>query len=506
MILPFISSVSYIFTDPKLKGLVDVLKPLIRDGYNPIVFCRFIPTVTYLTEELRKVLRNVEVEGVTGLLPPAERELRVNSLIEKPRRVLVCTDCLSEGVNLQEGFDAVVHYDLSWNPTRHEQREGRVDRYGQPSPTVKVITYYGKDNQIDGIVLRVLLRKHETIRDSLGVSVPVPGNTEELIEAIFEGLLLRENEGMSAQILPGFEEYMKPRQQDLNLKWEEAAAREKRSRTMFAQQTIKVDEVKAELDSARSAVGSGVDVARFLSDAITMYGGIVSPLATPSQRSGEGRGGVHADLTEAPRGLRERLDLKEKTRFDAQFELPVKEGQLLLTRTHPLIESLAAYVMDTALDPIEDSRARRSGAVRTKLVERRTTVLLVRFRYHILTTMGEETRQLLAEDCQTLAFEGAPDNAAWIDTTLAERLMNMERPDENIDPMQAVDFVGRVIAGFEHLAPKLETIAEQRGIELLDAHRRVRTAARMRGIQYKVEAQLPPDVLGIYVYLPAKRV
>jgi len=47
------------------------------------------------------------------------------------RRVLVCTDCLSEGINLQDHFDAVVHYDLSWNPTRHEQREGRVDRYGQ---------------------------------------------------------------------------------------------------------------------------------------------------------------------------------------------------------------------------------------------------------------------------------------------------------------------------------------------------------------------------------------
>jgi SNF2 family DNA or RNA helicase len=47
--------------------------------------------------------------------------------------VLVATDCLSEGINLQDYFDAVVHYDLSWNPTRHEQREGRVDRFGQTS-------------------------------------------------------------------------------------------------------------------------------------------------------------------------------------------------------------------------------------------------------------------------------------------------------------------------------------------------------------------------------------
>ena len=51
------------------------------------------------------------------------------------RRVLVATDCLSEGVNLQHWFNAVVHYDLAWNPTRHEQREGRVDRFGQRATT-----------------------------------------------------------------------------------------------------------------------------------------------------------------------------------------------------------------------------------------------------------------------------------------------------------------------------------------------------------------------------------
>ncbi len=89
-----------------------------------------------------------------GQLPAFEREQRVARLGTFPRRLLVATDCLSEGVNLQDHFNAVVHYDLSWNPTRHEQREGRVDRYGQPSPTVRTLTYYGVDNQIDGIVAR----------------------------------------------------------------------------------------------------------------------------------------------------------------------------------------------------------------------------------------------------------------------------------------------------------------------------------------------------------------
>ena len=84
------------------------------------------------------------------------------------RRVLVATDCLSEGINLQDNFSAVIHYDLPWNPTRLDQREGRVDRYGQAAPEVKVLTIYGADNQIDTLILEVLVRKHRTIRATLG--------------------------------------------------------------------------------------------------------------------------------------------------------------------------------------------------------------------------------------------------------------------------------------------------------------------------------------------------
>src|SRR5690606_32137064 len=169
---------------------------------------RFIPTVHYLVEHLRDSTRGVEIAGITGSLPPAEREQRVSQLAEAPKRVLVCTDCLSEGINLQDHFDAVVHYDLSWNPTRHEQREGRVDRYGQPRDTIKVVTLYGMDNQIDASVVRVLLRKHRAIRNSLGISVPIPVESSEVIEAIFEGLLFHEERPATAQVLPGFEQYI----------------------------------------------------------------------------------------------------------------------------------------------------------------------------------------------------------------------------------------------------------------------------------------------------------
>ena len=80
---------------------------------------------------------------------------------EAEQRLLVATDCLSEGINLQSLFDTVVHYDLSWNPTRHQQREGRVDRFGQPAKLVRSVLLYSPDSAIDGAVLEVILRKAE---------------------------------------------------------------------------------------------------------------------------------------------------------------------------------------------------------------------------------------------------------------------------------------------------------------------------------------------------------
>ena len=477
--------------DRKLAGLVKILKQLLRDGYNPIVFCRFIPTVEYLQDELRKSIKKTEISGVTGSLPPAEREQRVAQLAKAEKRILVCTDCLSEGINLQQGFDAVVHYDLSWNPTRHEQREGRVDRYGQKRDRVKVVTYYGTDNQIDGVVLNALLRKHKSIRTSLGISVSVPGSSEDVIEAIFEGLLLREDQ----LTLPGFRQHLAEKQLDLDKSWEAVAEREKMSRTMFAQSAIKVDEVAAELEAARKAVGADAELKLFMRDAVGLYKGTLRE-----------NGHVQIDLSDSPRGLR---DVLPQTTFSAVYEPPAQSSDVELTRTHPIVENLANYVMNTALDKEsgddDQPQARRAGAIRTRAVTTRTTLLLLRLRYHLITRRAGAEKQLLAEDSLTLAFEGAPQNPNWLGAEAAEALLDAE-PDDNIAPQQASEFVRRVVDDIEAIMPELKARARQRGEELLAAHKRVRNAAYRRDEQrprHRVEPQLPPDVLGIYVFLPA---
>lgn len=474
--------------DQKMLGIVKEVKAMLKEGRRPILFCRFIPTAEYLAEQLRgKLPKGVEVIAVTGLLPSAEREARVHSLADHPKRVLVCTDCLSEGINLQELFDTVVHYDLSWNPTRHEQREGRVDRFGQPQKSVRILTYYGENNPVDGLVLEVLLRKHKTIRTSLGISVPVPADPNAVVEAMMEGLLFRGGStGQGEQLLFGFAD----ERDDIHLKWQLAGEREKASRTLFAQNTITPNEVAAELKETQEALGTGVELTRFVPDAVTLLSGVVASTAD---------GALELNFEGCPRALK---DLLDRSSVKGRFELPLAHPQeLYLSRTHPLVENLAGYLVTTALDEHSVGVASRCGAIRTDAVKTRTTLLLIRLRCHIVRQTPQGESRLLAEECRLLAFQGAPDGAQWLDDSQAEALLSAA-PTADLATPTRVNFVSKVIEGLPHLKSHLEAYAKQRAQELLASHQRVRTAGRQKGVRYQVHTQTPVDLLGIYVYLP----
>jgi hypothetical protein len=108
---------------------------------------------------------------------------------------------------------------------------------------------------------------------------------------------------------------------------------------------------------------------------------------------------------------------------------------------------------------------------------------------------------LLAEDCALAAFEGAPEQAVWLDEPVAGNLLTAT-PSGNVLHDQAAGFVARVIEGSGHLMPHLESLAQFHAQRLLEAHLRVRRAARLRNGKQNVKAQLPLDILGIYVFLP----
>ncbi len=476
--------------DPKLAKLQEHLALLLKEGFQPVVFCRYIATAHYLAAALQEKFKTATIKAVTGELTPDEREAAVEQLGEGETRVLVATDCLSEGINLQGLFTAVVHYDLSWNPTRHEQREGRVDRFGQKAREVRSTMLYGEDNPVDGAVLQVILRKAESIRKELGVLVPMPDNEGKLTQALMNAVLLRKGHLNAQSQLDLFGEPAK----EIDLAWQSAKEKAKQNRSIFAQRRLKPEDVLPEWRKSAAVLGGEVEVERFVSRAAAQLGAPLQPVKQHFKL-----------LTEhLPPAVRERLaaeGLSNTLRID--FHQPTAQGANFVHRTHPLVSVLADTLLEQALDDAsaaaDDAAVARAGAAFVQGVSLKTTVLLLRIRHQLTVTHGSQTRLLMCEEAVAVAASGsepfaelAPDMTRQL--LGAEATRNMPAPLRDRQLQTALD----ALPGWQ---PQLEAMAKARAQALLADHRRVREAAEGRG-SYQVTASLPVDVIGLYVLLP----
>ncbi len=188
------------------------------------------------------------------------------------------------------------------------------------------------------------------------------------------------------------------------------------------------------------------------------------------------------------------------TRLEVAFEPVAAKHVTLLHRAHPLVEGLASYVLNSALDPLLGGLARRAGVIRSKTVTTRTTLMLLRLRFHIVTTTRDGERHLLAEDALLTAFTGDPAAPQWLPEADAEKLIAV-KPDASVPPDIAIHHLVSVTDHLPTMNPVLDEFARKRGQELLAAHRCVRSAAGAKG-SYRIDHS-PPDVLGIYIFLPA---
>ncbi|MEW1872790.1 helicase-related protein [Streptomyces caelestis] len=524
-------------TDAKLRTLVDRVKRQLVDGYDPIVFCHYIPTAEYVARHLKEELgRSASVEAVTGTLHPDARQARVDELTaRRGRHVLVATDCLSEGVNLQEHFGAVIHYDLSWNPTRHLQRAGRVDRFGQPRRRVREITVYDTDTGIDGLVLKVLIQKHKDIADQTGVAVLVPDQGRGVLEALASALLLRGGQP-EGQLTLDFEDdpdFGRAREA-LHKEWESAAERESKVLTKFAHIGLRPEEVEAELDALRQALGDPGDIATFTRESLAQLG--AQPIGDARDRGFKApvdplpTGLKHAlgfyedaDQTAAPGGAA-KAKAKGRARTAARDlvfreDFPVARGEHALSRTDPAVRALARYLLDAAVDtglPPEERPARRLGVIRTRAVDRRTVLLLARYRFRLTLpgrTASDDPRVLVADDAQVLAWRTGDDGGrTWLSDEETAALLTAT-PDLNTLPALRDQQAARAAAELDddeindHLRARGQLLADR----LREAHQRVREAAGQRGRErgaaavrrIDVQPSGDPDLLGVYVYLGA---
>ncbi|HEJ2183075.1 TPA: DEAD/DEAH box helicase [Pseudomonas aeruginosa] len=473
--------------DPKVLELIRWVTYLTKEkGARPVVFCRFINTAEAVGAALQSVFKKHKVEVVTGRLTPEERRLRVEALEDYPDRILVATDCLSEGINLQRLSNAVVHYDLNWNPTRHQQRDGRVDRFGQQATEVWSVMMFGENSIIDGAVIKVIKEKMERIQKETGVVVPVPEDSASVSNALMQAMLLHSSRPRAQGMFDFGDAAVK-----LDDQWRNAEEDARRSQTRYAQSALKPEEVLPEWHRLRALLGGPEEVSRFTRRALLR---IDKPLGEqgPYWR-------VHYD--DMPQQLRERLAARRLTGtrlIGFEDNLPPEVAHV--GRTHPLVALLAETMAEGALDPasVEGKVALgRAGAWRTRAVDSLTTVLLLRLRFK-LTTSGRRT--LLAEEATALAFGPAATDAFVLG---ADALALLEADASgNIETSVIARQIDAALARLDGYQSAIAAYASTRAAQLSEDHDRVKAATRGEGATTEVEPVLPADVIGLYVLVP----
>lgn len=182
----FVDDLQSVTNDPKLDQLRTDIRSLERRGKDKIIiFTQYTDTLTYIRDALVQTHNEVGTYSGDGGYSYNEaddswtdvgKEVITQQFKSGDVRFLVCNDAASEGLNLQTA-DALINYDLPWNPMRVEQRIGRIDRIGQENDEVKIINYAYEDS-IDGDIYEQLEERLNLFENVVGNMRPVLSDLE----------------------------------------------------------------------------------------------------------------------------------------------------------------------------------------------------------------------------------------------------------------------------------------------------------------------------------------
>ncbi len=494
--------------DEKVRQALSIVRVALGEQMNPIVFCQYIQTAEYvgryIAERLAKdkKLKTVRVETVTSRLSDEERKMKIDELARSDRHVLVCTDCLSEGVNLQQGFEAIVHYDLPWNPNRMEQRNGRIDRFGQTAPQVLISTIHAKNNPVDDIVLNVLYKKQDEIRKQLGVYLPIADNDATLMETIMERFINAKTGGRVESSQPTLfdddEEWQRQLEEQRQIEIEKLKENEKISHTYFAHNNKQMDPTRltATLEEARSVIGGVDDTCHFVTDLLEHIGVTVNQDAEPLCFS--------FNISELPARLHHYFKsvATAKGVVRISFASPTPKHYMYIGRNHTFVEDLSRSVVNDTVNGGELS-ACRAMVTATTAVEHRTTILMMRVR-SVIRDKRQTDRELVGEEMIFIGYRGKIEAHDFLSQDEARSLFLEAEASDNTDltsQKMLLQNATRWIDNEATLRQHTDQIALERAAHLVDAFSKYRTYVSAAEYQV-VEPVLPMDVIAAYLFIP----
>lgn len=492
--------------DSKVKELAKAIDFALNSGYNPIVFCQYIQTAEYCKGIVEKHIRankkykDVAIEVITSKLTDEDRKMKIDELSKTPRHILVCTDCLSEGVNLQNGFNSVIHYDLPWNPNRVEQRNGRIDRFGQTEPEVSIFTLFDEENNpVDKIIMKVLYRKQEQIRKNLGIYIPIADNDSSLMENIMEEIIVLDTKQkfIHQPTLFDFEDFTETTEEH-ELRLQRAVEIEKKSHTYFAHNTKAMNPTRLveSLNEAKKVIGDVNDTRDFVVSELRHAGINVKEDILPLCYSFQ--------LIELEDNLKSYFSraIDKKGTVRISFASPTPKNYMYIGRNHSFVEDLSRGVVNDTINggPLGTCRAM---VIETDMVDTATTILLMRVR-SVISETKQKDHQVVGEEMIFLGYKGKIENHDFISDEECRKLFLESRATGDIEIAAQRTAFNRRLEWVENentLREHTDDIALERANNLVRSFAQYRTYLTEAEYQV-VNPVLPMDVIAAYVYMP----
>ena len=264
--------------DGKLQRLLTILPEVLKRhprAPRALIFTRYKDTLGYLVKALEKEaksdgpLRGLQVFSIFGDMNQKERRATYRAFETADKAVCIGTDCISEGLDLQRGCAELIHMELPWNPNRLEQRNGRLDRYGQPEAKVGIFTLVRED-QLDIAILKVLVEKAGRIREQHGFCPIMFSSARELKR------LIKEFGATSEAYLPGFEQLdalpgvIQDGDSDIASTERERITRI-HDESFYGQEQIRLPQVEQALQQTYRTVGAPAEIQAFVLSALEQF-------------------------------------------------------------------------------------------------------------------------------------------------------------------------------------------------------------------------------------------
>ncbi len=311
-------------------------------GRKVIVFTEYKNTLDYLQAYLEERGYAGRIAILHGHLNRQGR-LAAERLFHQPETaILLATDAASEGLNFQQGCWTVIHNELPWNPNRLEQRNGRVDRWGQ-TQTVEVYNMVLRDT-LEGRILVLLEEKLQRIRAELGNVSDVLSVTGPLdLDTLLMDNMVSVEEGDVSDAVRALDEQMEQVLAQGREALDACRAQFLTAPGAFGpKEYLQVETVE---QSTQQALPHVVELEQFATTTLALLGGSATPV----------EGMEHVWRLNIPQSLRRRgvRDRYEHATFARETALSDRERPPaidFIALGHPLLDALIANVKSDARD------------------------------------------------------------------------------------------------------------------------------------------------------------